>query len=606
MASKSIITVDVDDSAFQAFTDRFAEYNAKLDQQPELWERLKGSIDGPKAQIAAAAAQAGLITDALKDATKAQDAFVRSASSGETRLKGIAKTAQSITGSIGSATGGIVKMVASLAGGAGIGGILGGLGLGVIATAADALASSALSRQRSAFGLGLNPGQLSSFQVYGQQFLGTGAVQAAAGAQVDLTKAGYLGALGINYGTAANESASDLAFQELSAARKIWQQAAPGTQANQAGIMAYQALGGNIQDVRNAAAYSDAEFANAQKNVKTHAAQMEFSKTAGDRLAAAKMAADSLAVTAETKAIQAFSHLAPAATEVIDKFTAALDKATSELGGFSGALHSIAQWIHPTKASVTKAVGITPNAGTSAYLAGIEHGSIPSRIKNFFAPSPAVKRALSSITGGGSNSTIVAIISEANRAKVDPMLAIATAIHESSLNPNTRVMDHYANGAPAGYSTGLYQLNEHGEGAGMTVAQMTNAATNARVALTEFARVQKLHPNWSAGDIAAGAQRPANKTAYAAAVQHFYDELTADYKSHGADWMKYLPSDLKPYFLHSPGAGSAITTPIQDTTTKLLKAVKGALAKPVQVSLAVSNATGARISTQVNAAAGAV
>ena len=40
MAEKPIISVEVDDSAFQRFLSLFSEYTAKLDEQPEAWQKL--------------------------------------------------------------------------------------------------------------------------------------------------------------------------------------------------------------------------------------------------------------------------------------------------------------------------------------------------------------------------------------------------------------------------------------------------------------------------------------------------------------------------------------------------------------------------------------
>ncbi len=117
---------------------------------------------------------------------------------------------------------------------------------------------------------------------------------------------------------------------------------------------------------------------------------------------------------------------------------------------------------------------------------------------------------------------------------VDPALAIADAEYESGLNPTTVVMDHHADGSPAGYSVGLFQLNQGGElqdVPGATVADKVRAAqdpaTNARVALAQFAAVVRANPGITdPGQIAAAAERPANPSAYAQAVDQRYQQLT--------------------------------------------------------------------------------
>ncbi|HEY3923792.1 MAG TPA: transglycosylase SLT domain-containing protein [Acidothermaceae bacterium] len=99
---------------------------------------------------------------------------------------------------------------------------------------------------------------------------------------------------------------------------------------------------------------------------------------------------------------------------------------------------------------------------------------------------------------------------------VPPALAEADAIQESGMNP-------YAVG-DSGTSFGEFQLHEGGELGNLpgTLAQQKleafDPATNAAVALREMAAVYKQNPNADPGAIAAAAERPANQTAYAAAV----------------------------------------------------------------------------------------
>ena len=98
---------------------------------------------------------------------------------------------------------------------------------------------------------------------------------------------------------------------------------------------------------------------------------------------------------------------------------------------------------------------------------------------------------------------------------ISPALAIATAQQESGLNPNA-VGDQ-------GTSFGLYQLHIGGELGNLpgTLAQQEAAAQNplqnAEVALNQFAVTQKA-TGLSGGALAAAAQRPANPSAYASAV----------------------------------------------------------------------------------------
>lgn len=114
-----------------------------------------------------------------------------------------------------------------------------------------------------------------------------------------------------------------------------------------------------------------------------------------------------------------------------------------------------------------------------------------------------------------SQSDVLQIIAQvAESMGIDPNFAIAVARYESNLNPDA-IGDN-------GNSVGLFQLNAQGEGAGMTVAQREDPATNARIALTQIKTVMEQHPDWSPGQIAAAAQRPADQAAYAQAINNEY------------------------------------------------------------------------------------
>lgn len=115
---------------------------------------------------------------------------------------------------------------------------------------------------------------------------------------------------------------------------------------------------------------------------------------------------------------------------------------------------------------------------------------------------------------------VTTIANIAQQKGVDPLTAIATAIHESSLNT-----DAVGDG---GTSFGLFQLHEGGElPSRMTQTQAENPATNAGIALSEFQNVQRNNPGLSPGQLAAMSQRPANQGAYANSVNDIYNSLKA-------------------------------------------------------------------------------
>lgn len=117
------------------------------------------------------------------------------------------------------------------------------------------------------------------------------------------------------------------------------------------------------------------------------------------------------------------------------------------------------------------------------------------------------------VTGSG-NDVVDLITRVARELGVDPKLALAIAQQESGLNPMAI--------GDGGHSVGLFQLNDAGEGAGMSVAARQDAETNARIALTQVAAVAREHPDWTPGQIAAAAQRPADQAGYAQKVNALY------------------------------------------------------------------------------------
>ena len=90
------------------------------------------------------------------------------------------------------------------------------------------------------------------------------------------------------------------------------------------------------------------------------------------------------------------------------------------------------------------------------------------------------------------NQSIQDIIAEVAREKGVPVtLALAIAQVESGLNP-----DAIGDG---GHSVGLFQLNDRGEGAGMSVADREDPRRNAEIALTQVANVLKANPGIGQG-----------------------------------------------------------------------------------------------------------
>lgn len=131
MATKSVIEIDVLDEKFKSFQQQFEKYKKALEKMPKDWEKVNKSISL---------------------ASKAQNDFNKALGDGYTKLRSVAGITATIASNLASAAVSVAKWVA-------LGAIGGGFGLG-------GLASSATSLRRTAGGLGVSPGALTSARTY--------------------------------------------------------------------------------------------------------------------------------------------------------------------------------------------------------------------------------------------------------------------------------------------------------------------------------------------------------------------------------------------------------------------------------------------------------
>lgn len=93
-----------------------------------------------------------------------------------------------------------------------------------------------------------------------------------------------------------------------------------------------------------------------------------------------------------------------------------------------------------------------------------------------------------------------AALKAARSIGADPTAMIATMIQESGGNAKAA--------GDGGHSIGLFQLNDWGKGRGIARHVKEDPFQNALIAGKEFEILKRHHPTWSAGHIAAAAQRP--------------------------------------------------------------------------------------------------
>ena len=117
------------------------------------------------------------------------------------------------------------------------------------------------------------------------------------------------------------------------------------------------------------------------------------------------------------------------------------------------------------------------------------------------------------------------IIKEALAANIDPMVALALAKAESSLNARAR--------GDSGHSVGLFQLHDAGQGAGMSVAAREDPTTNARKFLQSHSQLfaqlkgQIKDTTELVRQFGVAAEQPADQTgaAYVAAYQQIQQQI---------------------------------------------------------------------------------
>lgn len=121
------------------------------------------------------------------------------------------------------------------------------------------------------------------------------------------------------------------------------------------------------------------------------------------------------------------------------------------------------------------------------------------------------RSAANSGAGYTAHGSVAQIVEDvARQYGIPPAVALAIANQESGLNPQS-VGD-------GGTSFGLFQLHEGGELGSHDSSWAFDPRNNAETALRVVASVRAQHPDWSWGQVAAGAQRPADQAGYAVAI----------------------------------------------------------------------------------------
>lgn len=186
MAVKSVLDIEVNDSAFVRYQESFKKYTEALSGQPDAWKKIAGEIDASqksfKDLVAAAVARQGFAKlNAEAEAVAARSLDQQSRTWGD-----LAKSSKLFATNIGEATRSLLRwasVTTAVSGLLGVGGLWG----------IDRLAQGAASQRRSSTGLGISTGEEQAFNLnYGRI---VDAPSVLSGVNESLTNVGKRGSL---------------------------------------------------------------------------------------------------------------------------------------------------------------------------------------------------------------------------------------------------------------------------------------------------------------------------------------------------------------------------------------------------------------------------
>lgn len=537
---KSILEIEVNDAAFKRFQELFQAYSDELKEMPESWRALNAAMGdsgkelsagalSAKDALAVAAAQAGIISEALRDAVKAQNDLGAATKTSAKGMGSLAKAAGEVGAAIEFVGGWIVKIAAFT----GIGGLLGGFGF------AD-LAASAMKQSRTAGEVGLTPGQYKSWVLNMQPFQGPEDVSAAERA---LTSLGSYGPLSVLFGknAGANMQPGDLATKALIQTLKALQGVPRHMWAAQPAYQAYKALGFNESDVfygmtrPGSIAQLQANLAQSHRDISkfeisspTELAMENFTKNLQKAGASIETALINKLVplapilqnltTDVSNAILAFIksgdmtktvNLLIEGLKKMDHFltTVDWDKVGNEINALADKLGWLVKPVGQGPTSLVQNLEAAALAGLvggpmglAAYGSSVLGYNSKDILKKIGGMGQSTWEYLTGAKGKMAADAAKTVAMVAAGFGVEPLAALAAAGIETAgtFNPKLHYMDHYANGEPAGYSTGMFALNEHGEGAGRSLQDLMDPKINSEIAIGHAAAVlaeYKKNPN---------------------------------------------------------------------------------------------------------------
>jgi cell wall-associated NlpC family hydrolase len=174
----------------------------------------------------------------------------------------------------------------------------------------------------------------------------------------------------------------------------------------------------------------------------------------------------------------------------------------------------------------------TAQSGGAGGLAGLQ-AAMPDLWWFHMVSPPPLPAAATTSMSTPAGTAVQAIMTVSQQLGIDPFMALADATVETGHPGDVTSINPFNTTGDNGTSIGIYQLHWGGElnSLGSTFdaakSQALDPTTNAQTALAGFAAIAHEHPDWTPGQIAAAAQRPADPVAYAAEVNSAYAQIKA-------------------------------------------------------------------------------
>lgn len=335
MAAKTIVEIDVNDEKFQAFIEKFNEYQAALSELPDAWRAQATGIADSARETNRATSQSTQLANAFNDglaaitgivdrldrinenlgeANKRQDELNKKAGSSGSLFSKLTRDAKSFSGHVRDATtsllswGGILGVFTGVLGAGGLFGI-------------NRLAATTSTQRFTSLGLGTSIGGLDSSAINYQKALGNpvATLGAIRDSQVDLSRRWTFQAMGINN---PDRSPDQLLPEMIRNARDIYVKNGSTLQGAQAhGLTNFF----SIDDLNRFKNMSDAEINAMEKRAQRDARLLQISDQQARQWQDFNIQLDYSGQSIRNTFVRGLAPLAPALTKLSDALTSAID-----------------------------------------------------------------------------------------------------------------------------------------------------------------------------------------------------------------------------------------------------------------------------------------